>query len=111
MQPHHDHHPICLQTQGRDFVQLLGKSHVLDMLYFLFNHHEAVRFNELKRSIGITATTLSRRLDEFIQQGLVQREVYAEVPARVEYELTPRGRTLGPVLESVFGWVEQTQDA
>lgn len=98
--------PVCLEQEGRAFIELLGKSHVLDMLYFFINKNESVRFNHLKREIGITATTLSRRLDNFIEQGLVDREVFAEVPARVEYQLSERGRTLEPILESVFGWVE-----
>ena len=78
------------------------------MLYFLSNSEDPVRFNQLKREMEITATTLSRRLDEFIDHNLVTREVYAEVPARVEYELSDKGRSLGPVLESLFGWVEET---
>ena len=78
------------------------------MLYFLFNSEDSVRFNQLKREMEITATTLSRRLDELIEHDLITREVYAEVPARVEYELSDKGRSLGPVLESLFGWVEET---
>jgi DNA-binding HxlR family transcriptional regulator len=54
-----------------------------------------MRFNQLKREIGITATTLGRRLEEMINQGLVDREVFAEVPARVEYQLSEKGRHLG----------------
>ena len=42
---------------------------------------------------------------EFIEFELVTREVFAEVPARVEYELSEKGRTLGPILKSVFEWV------
>jgi DNA-binding HxlR family transcriptional regulator len=107
MQPQNTASPVCLQSHGREFVELLGKSHTLDMLYFLFNSEDPVRFNQLKREMEITATTLSRRLDEFIEHNLVTREVYAEVPARVEYELSDKGRSLGPVLESLFGWVEE----
>ena len=80
---------------------------MLDMLYFLFNNEESVRFNHLKREIGLTATTLSRRLEELSEQGLVEREVFAEVPARVEYKLSAKGRSLGPILKSVFSWVER----
>lgn len=107
MQPQNTASPVCLQSHGMEFVELLGKSHTLDMLYFLFNSEDPVRFNQLKREMEITATTLSRRLDEFIEHDLVTREVYAEVPARVEYELSDKGRSLGPVLESLFGWVEE----
>ena len=47
-------------------VSLLGKSYVLEILYYLFNQEKPVRFNQLKRELSITATTLSRRLEEFI---------------------------------------------
>ena len=107
MQPQSHHRPVCLESQGREFIGLLGKSHVLDILYFMFNNEESVRFNHLKRKIGLTATTLSRRLEDLNNQGLVDREVFAEVPARVEYKLSEKGRTLGPILKSVFSWVER----
>ena len=64
-------------------------------------------FNQLKRELSITATTLSRRLEEFIETDLVKRDVFAEVPARVEYSLSKKGVSLGPVLEILFDWVEQ----
>ena len=99
--------PVCLQSKGRRFIDLLGKTYVLDILYHLLNQTEAVRFNELKRALDVTATTLSRRLDDLMLGGLVHREVYAEVPSRVEYDLTTLGHSLGPVLCSIFDWVEQ----
>jgi len=98
--------PTCLKSAGRGIVDLLGKSHVLELLCFLFNNDEPVRFNELKRELSITATTLSRRLEEFVHSGLVTREVFAEVPARVEYSLSKKGDSLGPVLRHLFEWVE-----
>lgn len=101
--------PVCLQSKGRHFIELLGKTYVLDILYHLLNQTEAVRFNELKRALDVTATTLSRRLDDLMVAGLVHREVYAEVPARVEYGLTSLGQSLGPVLCSIFDWVENAQ--
>ena len=68
MQPHDEQSPVCLQSKGRQFIDLLGKTYVIDILYHLLNQTEAVRFNELKRALGITATTLSRRLDELVMQ-------------------------------------------
>ena len=105
MQPVTKVKPICLQSAVKNTIEMLGKSHVLEILYFLSRREGPVRFNELKRELSITATTLSRRLDEFIEFELVTREVFAEVPARVEYELSEKGRTLGPILKSVFEWV------
>ena len=98
--------PTCLKSAGKGIVDLLGKSYVLELLYFLKNHNKPVRFNEIKHKLSITATTLSRRLEEFVNFGLVTREVFAEVPARVEYSLSKKGVSLGPVLRHLFEWVE-----
>ena len=70
MQPPSHQQPICLQAHGREFIELLGKSHVLNILFFMFNNEESMRFNHLKREIGITATTLSRRLEDMKNKGL-----------------------------------------
>jgi DNA-binding HxlR family transcriptional regulator len=106
MQPVTEEQPTCLKPAGKSIVDLLGKSYVLELLYFLFNHDKSVRFNELKHKLSITATTLSRRLEEFVKFGFVTREVFAEVPARVEYSLSKKGESLGPVLRHLFEWVE-----
>lgn len=106
MQPMEQHQPTCLKSKGKRIVNLLGKSHVLEILYLLFNSEDPVRFNELKRELSITATTLSRRLDDFIEEDFVTREVFAEVPARVEYSLSEKGQSFGPVLTNLFTWVE-----
>jgi DNA-binding HxlR family transcriptional regulator len=75
----------------------------------LFKSGGPVRFNELRRELSITATTLSRRLEEFAILGLVEREVYAEVPARVEYSLSQKGLSLGPVLRHLFTWIQENE--
>lgn len=64
-----------------------------------------LRFSELRQSLpGISPHTLTRRLRRFEEYGVVTRQVYAEVPPRVEYELTPLGWRLKPVLESMAEW-------
>ena len=107
MEPPIEVKPLCLRSAGKNLVTLLGKSYVLEMLYFMNTHNKPVRFNELKRELSITATTLSRRLDEFAYSNLLVREVFAEVPARVEYSLSEKGKSLGPVLKNLFSWVER----
>ncbi len=106
MQPVTEVKPMCLQSAVKNTIEMLGKSHVLEILYFLSRRGGPVRFNELKRELSITATTLSRRLEEFIEFELVTREVFAEVPARVEYTCSMKGKTLGPVLRDLFKWAE-----
>jgi DNA-binding HxlR family transcriptional regulator len=63
------------------------------------------RFGALREALpGISPKTLSERLREMEAQGLVHREVFAEVPLRVEYSLTSLGRTLDPVIQSLREW-------
>ncbi|HIP22065.1 MAG TPA: transcriptional regulator [Rhodobacteraceae bacterium] len=66
------------------------------------------RFNELHRLLQrVTPRSLTRQLRELEADGLVHREVYAEVPPRVEYSLTDKGRTLGPVLDELINWGQE----
>ena len=63
------------------------------------------RFSELRVSLsGISPKTLTDRLRDLEHHGLVERVVYAEIPPRVEYSLTPKGRTLKPVIEALATW-------
>src|SRR5918999_236855 len=63
------------------------------------------RFNELLRQIdGVSRRMLSATLRQLERDGLVERRVYARVPARVEYELSPVGETLLAALAPLAGW-------
>jgi DNA-binding HxlR family transcriptional regulator len=63
------------------------------------------RFSQLRSSLsGISPKTLTDRLRTLEEHGLVRRTIYAEVPPRVEYELTPRGRSLQPILAALSAW-------
>ena len=65
------------------------------------------RFNELQRSIGhISQKVLTSNLRQMEKHGLLTRTVYAEVPPRVEYELTELGASLKPVLDTFRWWGE-----
>lgn len=73
------------------------------LLYHLFQGVK--RFSELQRALtGITQKMLTQQLREMERDGLVHREVYAEVPPRVEYSLTPLGQTLEPVVHAMCDW-------
>ncbi|MGA7914886.1 MAG: helix-turn-helix domain-containing protein [Candidatus Acidiferrales bacterium] len=70
------------------------------------------RHAELKRMLrGITSKMLTEQLRELEEDGLVERTVYAEVPPRVEYRLTPLGETLLPVLQAMYAWGTKTREA
>ena len=65
------------------------------------------RFGELKKSIGtVSQKVLTAQLRAMEESGLVHREVYAEVPPRVEYSLTELGKSLKPILDSLRAWSE-----
>lgn len=63
------------------------------------------RFCELEKSVGnINPRTLSQRLDDLEDQGIITKKTYAEVPPRTEYTLTRKGLDLQPVLEQMATW-------
>ena len=65
------------------------------------------RFGELKKSVGsVSQKVLTAQLRAMEEKGLVQRKVYAEVPPHVEYSLTELGRSLKPILDSMWVWGE-----
>ena len=65
------------------------------------------RFGELKKSIGhVSQKVLTAQLRDMEQSRLVHREVFAEVPPRVEYSLTYLGRSLKPILDALWAWGE-----
>lgn len=73
---------------------------------------QTLRFGELKRlSVGVTQKMLTQQLRELERDGLIHRQVYAEVPPRVEYSLTPLGRSLIPILKSLYDWGEDYASA
>ena len=69
------------------------------------------RFKELQRSVGgVSQKVLTANLRTMEARGLVRREVFAEVPPRVEYSLTELGRSLQPVLDALWSWGESYKE-
>ena len=65
------------------------------------------RFGELKKSVGnVSQKVLTAQLRAMEKSGLVNRKVYAEVPPKVEYSLTELGKSLKPILDSMWAWGE-----
>jgi DNA-binding HxlR family transcriptional regulator len=65
------------------------------------------RFGELRRDItGISPKVLTQKLRELERDGIITRKIYASVPPKVEYTLTPLGKTLIDLLDSIRVWAE-----
>lgn len=70
------------------------------------------RFGELKKSIGtVSQKVLTAQLRDMEANGLVHRDVYAEVPPRVEYSLTELGQSLKPILDAMWNWGEDYKNS
>lgn len=70
------------------------------------------RFGELKKSIDtVSQKVLTAQLCDMEANGLVHREVYAEVPPRVEYSLTELGQSLKPILDAMWNWGEDYKNS
>lgn len=85
-------------------VQLIGNKWKLLIIRNLV-YNEKQRFTDFTKSIpGISKKVLTDNLRALEDDGLVEREVFAEVPPRVEYSLTALGKTLKPVLDAMMDW-------
>ena len=95
-----------LRNEVDNLLSLLSKSTMLHTLVVLNSNKESMRFSEIERRVESSATTLSRRLTELEEYGLVTRTEFTDSQVtRVEYALTDDGVALHPSLESVFEWV------
>lgn len=66
---------------------------------------EVRRFGELQRALeGITQKMLTQQLREMEQDGIIHREVYLQIPPKVEYSLTQLGESLKPIIEAMHEW-------
>ena len=85
-------------------VQLIGNKWKLLILRNLI-YSGTQRFSDFIKTVpGISKKVLTDNLRALEDDGLVEREVFAEVPPRVEYSLTPLGETLRPILDAMFDW-------
>lgn len=76
------------------------------LLYHLMSG--TLRFNEIRKRVpGVTQRMLTTQLRELEADGLILRVVYPQVPPRVEYSLSDRGRTLQPVIMALKAWGER----
>lgn len=88
----------------RNILARVGDKWSLLVLYTL-QHKEPLRFKQLQREMpDISQKSLTQTLRTLEEDGFVHREVFAEVPPRVEYRLTERGLSFLPVIDNLIGW-------
>ena len=88
-------------------LSLISGKYKMTILYTLMEFG-VVRFNEMKKYIGgISYKTLSSTLKELEADQLVHRKEYPQIPPKVEYSLTERGKSLIPILDQMCDWGEQ----
>lgn len=86
-------------------IDILGGKWKPLILFYLLGG--TMRFGELQRRMpGVTQRMLTKHLRELEESGIVHREVYKEVPPKVEYSLTELGRSLQPILDMMLEWGE-----
>ena len=94
----------------RNILARVGDKWSLLVLYNL-QHREPVRFKELQRMIpDISQKSLTQTLRTLEEDGFVHREVFAEVPPRVEYNLTPRAYSFLPLVENMIRWAKENME-
>lgn len=91
-------------------MSLIAGKYKMVILYCLMEY-EPVRFNELQRYLKkISDKTLSQNLKELQADGLIGKVVYPQIPPKVEYSLTPRGKSLMEVLDRLCIWGEENRN-
>lgn len=97
-----------LEDTGFHYTMSLIQGKYKMLILYTLMDFEVVRFNEMKKYIrGISYKTLSSTLKELEADGLVHREEYPQIPPKVEYSLTERGKSLIPILDQLCTWGEE----
>ena len=87
---------------------ILAKPHMLHLVHeFLADPPQGVRFGELQDRLGLSPKTLSTRLKTLVEAGLLVRRKYNEIPPRVEYEATEKGRKLVDLFRAMEVWAKE----
>jgi DNA-binding HxlR family transcriptional regulator len=87
-----------------ELFHLLGSPYVLDVLHVALVKGGPIRFKEFQVTLGISPNTLTGRLKELVDAGLLTREAFNEIPPRVEYTPSAKAQDLMPVFETLDAW-------
>ena len=100
---------ICNPTYSEvdDLLELLTKSKSLHILMIMDRKKKPIRFSDLKKLVDSSSTTISRRLKELEAHGLVTHTLVGGVGNVSKYSITKDTKSLKPILQSLFDWVEK----
>jgi DNA-binding HxlR family transcriptional regulator len=91
------------QCPAQRTLLVIGGRWKVPIIYHL--QFGAVRFSELRRRLApVTPRMLAQQLRELERDGVVSRKVWAQIPPRVDYSLTPMGRSLRPIISAMCRW-------
>lgn len=86
-------------------LSVIGGKHKMIILYCLAQNSGLMRFNELHRTMAnISYKVLSATLKEMVADGVLVRREYPQIPPKVEYSLTEKGKSLIPLMEELCAW-------
>lgn len=104
--------PLFPQCPVRNVLSRIGDRWSLLVLFALHDKAEAMRFSDLCKAIpDVSQKMLTSTLRKLEADDLLSRTIYPEVPPRVEYKLTKRGKTLIPLLNQLVDWSLDNMDA
>ena len=104
--------PLFPQCPVRNVLSRIGDRWSLLVLLALHDKAEAMRFSDLCKAIpDVSQKMLTSTLRKLEADDLLSRTIYPEVPPRVEYKLTKRGKTLIPLLNQLVDWSLDNMDA
>ncbi|MBO6269137.1 MAG: winged helix-turn-helix transcriptional regulator [Clostridium sp.] len=99
-----------LEETGFNYTMSLIQGKYKMFILYTLMEFGVVRFNEMQKYIGtITYKTLSSTLKQLEADGLIKRKEYAQIPPKVEYSLSDRGKSLMPILDQMCEWGDQNR--
>lgn len=98
---------VCIGSQsGNEMLKLLGSRGTMDILCVFCCSYPVVRFTKLSNMLKHVSTkTLSSRLRELEENGILKRTAFNEIPPRVEYSMTDKGKKLAEALIPLIEWI------
>ena len=96
-------------SQVDKLLNSLNKSKLLHILMVLDHKNMPLHFTDIKKRVNSSSTTVTRRLKELEENGLVDRTVHSTVPITVKYSLTPNAKLLAPSIQSMYDWIDEQE--